>query len=1345
MKLDDSVKMAEIDARLAQLSPEKRALVLRRLSVEGKDSGRSRVLRTRSGERRLELSFAQQRLWFLEQWEGGGALYNIAQGWWLEGPLEVERLRAAFAQVVSRHESLRTALVSEHGEPRQQVLDEVAVELEVVDLRELAAEQARAEAQALAQALGRRGFDLARPPLLRVAVYRVGEHTHLLALVIHHIVADGWSLGVLWRELGACYAGRGEALPALPVQYADYAQWQRAQLQGAGLARQLGYWRSRLAELTTLELPTDRARPPAQSYRGARHALALSPELSAAIRQLSQRERVTPYMLLLAAFQVLLARYSGQDDIAVGSPIAGRTRSEFEGLIGFFVNTLVLRTDVSGNPRFSELLARVRETALEAYAHQEVPFEKLVEALRPERDPSRNPLIQVMFALHNAPGGGLALPGLGVTGQGLDTATAKFDLTLTLTDGPDGLHGSLAYATDLFDASTVARLAGHFTTLLEGIVAEPGTPVAELPLLGAAERHQLLVQWNDTASAYPREQCIHQLFEQQVGRTPGAVAVVCGDQRLSYAELNARANRLAHHLIGLGVGPAVLVGICLERSVELVVGLLAILKAGGAYVPIDSGYPTERLAFMLEDTQVPVLLTQQDLLGKLPPCDGHVLCLDRDRDRQRIAAQPATEPPCRATAESLAYVIYTSGSTGRPKGVMIQHRSLVNHMQWMIAELAFDPTDSVLQKTPISADAAVWEFFAPLLVGGRLLLASVDAHRDPEQLLSALREHGATTVQLVPSLFRVLAGDSRLADCTKLLRVLCGGEVLPSEAARDFFARSSAQLYNLYGPTETCIDSLAWKCRPEDGRMSLPIGRPIANTQAYVLDAQRQPVPVGVAGELYIGGDGVACGYWRRPELTAERFVADPFGGQSGGRLYRTGDRVRYLADGSIEFLGRLDTQVKLRGYRIEPGEIEAALTQQGQVRDAVVVVREDCGGDRRLVAYVVSQAPALDVAALRAALKRQLPDYMIPAAFVELAALPLTPNGKIDRKALPAPARVNGASGLERAAPQDNIARHLVRIWEILLKRDAVGMSDKFFDLGGNSLLAVQLMDQIEKSFQRRLPLDSLWFRGGTVETLAAQIRDEYRSGPNPELVAMKSGSRQPLFVIHTMGGNLFHYYELSRHLDADQPVYGLQARGVFGTGQPDRSVEAIAAHCLQSMRAAQPVGPYLIAGFSSGGVVAYEMAQQLNAAGEQVALLALLDTYAPQATKAKPLIKEFTGLLQGRSSLRQLQERAYFAVLHTMGLDRWRKLDTVGEAHRWAHWSYRPGPYAQPVELFVAEQSAARASIDGLGWSRWLLGGTRTHQLPGSHGDLVKVPVVEKLAALLQARIDAVCPARP
>jgi amino acid adenylation domain-containing protein len=1036
------------------------------------------------------LSDTQRRMWFLARLDPAHATYNQSLAYRLIGDIDVEALKRSVRLLARRHEILRTTYSLGDDEPRQVVHEDLKVELKCADLGALPKPQQSEAMQCLMRGEMQQAFNLETSAPLRMLLVRLDEREHVLLRVIHHIASDGWSIGIFERELSAGYAafakGTEPALPALAIQYADYAVWQREWLQGEVLEEQLAYWKSQLANVSTLELPADRPRPPVASDRGAHLIFELPAPLTAALKALGQREGATLFMTLLAAFQVLLYRYSGQQDIAVGAPIAGRRHTELEGLIGFFANTLVLRTDLSGNPPFRELLARVREIALGAYTHQDLPFEKLVEELAPARDLSRNPLFQVMFALQNAPGAALALEGLEVSRLPLAGHSAKFDLSLSVRESAEGLRASWEYATDLFDASTIERMARHFERLLEAIVADPQQRIAQLPLLSAAERHQLLVEWNDTAADYPKDRCIHELFEAQAARTPEAVAVVFEGRQLTYGELNARANQLAHYCIEIGVGRDVLVGLCMERSLELIVGLVGILKAGGAYVPLDPSYPKNRLAFMLNDTQAPVLLTQQGLLEQLPKYDERIVCLDRDW--LHISAHSVANAATNTDAEALAYVMYTSGSTGNAKGVMIGHRALVNHMTWMEVRFPLVATDRVLQKTSIGGDASVWELFAPLISGAQLVLAAPQVHRSPSDLVETAQRQAITVLQVVPSMLAAMLDESGLSQCRALRRLYCGGEVLGAEAARRFRARSSAELMNLYGPTEATIDATCHVCL-EDSDQTVSIGRPIANTRIYLLDGHGEPVPVGVPGELYIGGAGLARGYLNRPELTAEKFLPDPFSEAPGARMYRTGDLARYLPDGNIEFLGRIDHQVKVRGFRIELGEIEAVLAEHAAVRQAVVLAREDVPGDKRLVAYVVpADASFTDTGPLRAFLRVRLPDYMLPAAYVLLERLPLTPNDKVDRRALPAPHYGRDEAGDTFVPPRNALEETIAEVWCEVLELDRVGVHDNFFELGGHSLLSAQVLARLTRLLPVELPLRRI-FEAPTIAELAQDV----------------------------------------------------------------------------------------------------------------------------------------------------------------------------------------------------------------------------------------------------------------
>jgi amino acid adenylation domain-containing protein len=1054
----------------------------------------SAPIRRRARGAELPLSFAQQRLWFIDQLEPGNAAYNIPAVLRLEGYLSAAALEETLNRLVARHESLRTTFEAVEGRVRQVIHPAQPVTLPVIDLTHLAEAEREAEALRRAAAETQCPFDLARGPLLRVLLLRLAEERHVLVVTMHHIVSDGWSMSVLVREVsgiyGALMSGAEAQLDELSIQYADYALWQREWLTGEVLERQLDYWRAQLAGVSVLELPTDRPRPAAQTYRGAQHAFSVEADILERLGAVGQESGATLFMILLAAFKLLLHRYSGQSSISVGTPVAGRNHAETENLIGCFINTLVLRTDMDGDPVFVELLARVRETALAAYAHQDVPFEALVEHLQPERDLSRTPLFQVMFVMQNAPVEGLELPGLTLSPVLIESGTTQLDLTLSVRETGRGLELVFVYNTDLFAAATIRRMSRHLETLLRAVAVEPQARISTLALADAAERRQLLVEWNATAMPYPHAECLHEMFEAQVERTPQAVAVKFAQTELTYTELNRRANQLAHLLRGLGVGAETPVGVLAERSLEMVVGLLGILKAGGAYVPLDPDYPAERLAFMSADARVPVLLTQKRFAGSLPASQMRVVCLDDDS----IFVEGNEGNPARAaTGANAAYIIYTSGSTGRPKGVVNTHRGICNRLRWMQDAYKLTPADSVLQKTTFSFDVSVWEFFWPLLAGARLVMAQPGLQYDAAGLVETIMRERVTTLHFVPSMLGAFLNEPGVEECSSLRLVVCSGEALPVHLQKLFFDRlpESAELHNLYGPTEAAVDVTSWACRREDERPSVPIGRPIANTQLYLLDANMRPVPVGVAGELYLGGAGLARGYLDRADLTAEKFVPDPFSPTPGARLYRTGDLARYDNDGALDFIGRLDTQVKVRGFRVELGEIEAALARHPSVREAVVVARADEPGDTRLVAYVVSDEPQLSGSVLRVFLKEQLPDYLIPAAFVTLAALPLTASGKVNRLALPPPDAARPETAGDYVAPRAGVEQRLAQLWAEVLRVERVGVHDNFFDLGGHSILLIQIRSKLRDVFDRDVPMADL-FKYPTVSLLAQHLTRE-------------------------------------------------------------------------------------------------------------------------------------------------------------------------------------------------------------------------------------------------------------
>lgn len=1046
----------------------------------------------------LPLSFAQQRLWFLEQLSPGLSTYNVPISFRITGKLKIDILQQSLNEIIYRHEILRTTF-HEIGEKSTQVIaPSSSVQLAMRDFTDLPTAERETRIQQHLQAEAKRPFDLTKGPLLRVSIVRLGNADHVLSIVLHHIISDGWSTGIFLRELSTLYAahdaGCPSPLPGLPIQYADFSIWQRKALSGPLLEQQLAYWTKHLENTTAiLELPADHPRPSTQSYKGANYEVQISPQFIEALRSFAQHEGSTLFMVLLAAFQVLLYRYTGQPDFVIASPIANRHYEEIERLIGFFVNTLPLRAQLEGDLSFINLLKNVRETCLEAYANQDLPFEKIVDELQLPRDLSRNALCQVSFVLQNTSGYSLNLPGAEVKEISVSTDTSKFDLSLVVNTVNLNTSVAVEFNTDLFDPGTIERLVGHYQHLLESILADPTQKIATLSLLTEAEYHQLLVEWNDTSVKYARNKCIHELFEEQAKRTPENIAVVFRNEQLTYRELNEQADKLACYLRELGVGPDVLVGICLERSLEMVVGLYGILKAGGAYVPIDPGYPTERVAYMLQNSQANILLSQYAIKDKLPAFDGHIIYLDTNWEQAAHINHPASETNViKPSFSNLAYVIYTSGSTGQAKGAMLTHGSISNHMNWMQADYPLSQDDAVLQKTPFSFDGSVWEFYATLLVGGRLVMAEPGGQMDPAYLVQAIKEYEVTVLQSVPTLLDLLLREPDFASCLSLKRVFCGGEALEPRLVKQFIKLlPEVELVNLYGPTEATINSVVWRC-PKGTNIApttstIPIGRPIANMQAYILDSALQPVPIGVKGELHVGGQGVGRGYLFKPELTKEKFIPNPF---AIGLIYKTGDWCRYLPDGNIEFLGRMDYQVKIRGFRIELGEIEAVLEQYAGIHKAVVVARTEPTGQKRLVAYftvkgdVIIDADKI-VSSIRNHLKQYLPVYMVPHAFVLLEQLPLTPNGKIDRKALPEPDNATTvAASAEFIPPATPTEQVLADIWADLLGVQQVGRHDNFFELGGDSIISLQFISRAQSKGLYLTPRQV--FEAQTIEALA-------------------------------------------------------------------------------------------------------------------------------------------------------------------------------------------------------------------------------------------------------------------
>lgn len=1189
----------------------------------------------------IPASYGQRRMWFLNQLEGPSPTYNIQQAVTLRGALDHDVLRAALSDVVARHEVLRTTYAETDGNLVQHILGvhEVQPALDIVDSGSAVVDEQVEHAS-------RYCFDLQSEIPVRASLFSVADDHHVLLVLTHHIANDGTSEGVLLRDLTTAYEarvlGKAPGWPPLPVQYSDYVLWHQELLGSEGdpgsvLSQELSYWRDTLAGAPpVLELPYDRPHPAVPTHRGDRVTFSVDADRHQSLMRLARENDSTLFIVLQAATAALLKRLGAGDDLPIGTGVAGRTDEALDDLIGFFINTLVVRTDASGNPSFAELIGRARQSALGAFAHQDLPFDRVVEELVSSRSLSRSPLFQVMLMLRNNVVTDLSLAGVQGTVDPINAHVAKFDLLINVNESysaagasgaigqASGLDFVIEYATDVFDASTVRRVADMLATLIGAVATDPDTGILDVELLDDSERQQL-VEWNDTTRPVAPA-TLPQLFQAQVARTPEATAVVFEGTNLSYAQLDERVNRLARLLICQGVGPEKLVALALPRSVELVVAILATVKAGAAYLPVDPDYPVERIAYMLEDAAPAVVITDNTVLPALPHGLAPLL-LDTPQTAQTLAAMEAGPVRDAERLEPLlpahpAYVIYTSGSTGRPKGVTVPHHGVVNWLQWMQAEYGLGADDRVLQKTPACFDVSVREFFWPLVEGATLVVAKPEGHKDPGYLAELIQQQQVTTVHFVPSMLAVFLQEPTAAGCTALRRVLCSGEALPTELAEQFHGVLDAALHNLYGPTEASIEVSYCAYEPGIRTTTVPIGRPVWNTRLHVLDSRLRPVPVGVPGELYLAGEQLARGYVNRPGLTAERFVADPFGAP-GARMYRTGDVVRRLGDGRVEYLSRVDDQVKIRGFRIELGEVEAALLSHPDVTQAVATVREDRPGDKRLVSYVVGGD--IDPAHVKKQCATQLPDYMVPTAVMVLDALPVNSNGKLDRSSLPAPALTDAGDGSR--GPRNAHEEALCQLFAEVLGVPKVGVDDNFFDLGGHSLLAAKLIGRIRTEHGVHLGMRD-FFEAPTVAVLAGRVASSPRSGESNALPVLlplnSSGNKSPLFCIHPAAGIGWVYSGLLRHLGPDIPLYALQARGLSEPDALGADLEEIAADYVRQIRSVQASGPYHLLGWSFGGGVAHEVAVQLEADGESVALLAVLDGY-PAELGASAVVREF------------------------------------------------------------------------------------------------------------------------
>ena len=1351
--------MSTTYAEIAHLDPaQKRALL-------------EQLLREKSRRPKLfPLSFAQQRLWFLDKLQPNSAAYNVPTVVRLTGPIELDPFRKALDMVVERHESLRTTFEGNDDSPAQKINPPSAVNLQLFDLQPLPHTEQKSESDRIISEEIRKPFDLGKDLMIRATLIRIAHDDHILILVTHHVASDEWSLRILFREWAAHYTGiregRQVTLPELPIQYADFAQWQREWLESDEYKKQLEYWSGRLQSPPVLQLPTDRAHPATQTFNGALYGRLIPKDLVDRLKVFSRQERCTLFMTLLAAFKVLMYRYTQQQDIIVGCPIAGRNRLETEPLVGFFVNTLPVRTALSGDVNFRALLKTVRESTLGAYANQDMPFDKLVEELHPERSSTHMPFVQVIFSLNNEFVEEQIFPGVRSEEIEVDTRTSKFDLTVIAKDTAHGLNTVIEYNTDLFDEGRIDRLLGHFQQVLESALTKPDAAISRLELITATERKQLTAAWNKTERDYPRDATVSELFEAQVARNPAAVALQFDDKTITYSELSLRSNQIAQYLLRNGVGDRSLVGVYMERSIEMVAAFLGILKAGAAYVPLDLSYPKERIEFMMSDTRMPVILTQTSLQKDLPP-GARIIALDAER--KSIETLPAEPPRVAVTPESLAYVIYTSGSTGKPKGVAVPHRG-ITRLVLNTDYVSLSPMDRIAQASNASFDAATFEIWGALLNGASAVGISKDVALSPSDFAEVLRKEEITTIFLTTALFNQLAREVPGAFAS-LTNVLFGGEAVDPKWVRAvLLCNPPKRLLHVYGPTENTTFSTWYEVKQVSDGKTVPIGKPIANSTLFILGPEMQPVPIGVPGEIYVGGDGLAVGYWERPDLTAEKFVRNPFSADPAARLYRTGDVGRFDTEGNVEFVGRIDHQIKLRGFRIELGEIEALLTRHPKVSNAVTMLREDMPGEKRLVAYLIPKGDEPSGAELKAYLKEHLPEYMVPAAIVVMQKFPLTPNEKIDRKALPAPEQNRPDLDRTFLAPRDAIEQQLAKIWEKVLGVQPIGVADNFFDLGGHSLLAVRVFSQIEKTLGKKLPLATL-FRAPTIQEIAAVIREDNQAKSWSTIVDIQpKGSRPPFFWIHTLGGDggggFFYYRKLAELLGLDQPSFGIRS-----PQEPFSRIEEMAKFYIKEIRKFQPAGPYYLGGFCFGGNVAYEMAQQLTKAGETVGLLVMLESSPPNichkqewsATAAKyslenivENVKDFVNVspeqklallkTKGKRLTEKFKKR--IAPTHEgtpVALNQILDLSTYPEGYviyAETHWNalthYHPQPYAGEITLFRAKKQGLSNFNHSLGWDALVGDRVNVTVVPGTHESMLQEPNVQIVAAKLRSLLE-------
>lgn len=1330
-----------------------------------------------SRDRELPLSFSQERMWFIHQLDPQSTAYSVVGAVRLKGKFVLTAMEQSLHELIKRHESLRTNFPAIDGRPIQRIAPSLELPIKQFDLCEAPAGEQEAWAKQILTTEASQPFDIENDPLLRVGIIKIRETEHILLLNLHHLITDGWSMTVFGRELMEIYkalsTGSVPNLPPLKIQFADYAYWQRQWFQGDVLETHLAYWRRQLADLTPLNLPTDHPRPLVQTYNGSFVAAQLDENLLADVRALANAEGVTPFMIELAIFQVLLYRYTGQTDLVVGTPIANREWLQSESLIGSLVTTLALRANLTGDPTFREFLRRVRETTLEAYTYQSLPFARLVAELNPTRDTSYSPLAQVMFNVINVPMPSFDLGEMEFEQIEVDRAGTQFDLGFTLVDMSLQKSIRVEYNQDLFDRATIERMLGHYLELLRAVVRNPDHSIAKLPLLSTAEKHLLLEERNATGRAFNLDQTLVQAFETQVEKTPYATALFFTENAYTYSELNAWSNQLARYLIQKGIKPAARVGLYLHRSYDTVAAILAILKAGATYVPLDPDYPLQRLEFMVQDADLTAIIASSEtaeLAHKLCPLGSQVI--DLATEKEAIKAQASNKLVSLDKANTPAYIIYTSGSTGRPKGVIGTQQGVLNRAAWMWRVYPFETGEVLCHKTSLNFIDAVWEIFGPLLRGIPAVILPASSVKDPDVLVKTLSSYRVSRITLVPSLLKVILethpglGKELLA----LRLVVSSGEVLPAPLAHRFRGIvPQARLLNLYGSSEASGDSTYYEVTNQSPHDFIPLGNPMDNVELYILDAQLQLVPLGIPGELYIGGVGLALGYLNQPELTEERFLTNPFA--NGEKLYRTADWVRYLPDGNLQYLGRQDDQVKIRGMRVSTGEVVEGLKHYPGVVEAAVIVRQDQTGNNQLTGFVVPQkGTSIEMSQLRAFLTTHLPSHMVPARLENVEVLPLTPNGKLDKQALNRLVGATQAVASEPVAPSNDLEAQLLAIWQRLLELPAIGMTDDFFALGGHSLMAVRLTAEIEKEFGLKLPL-SILFQTPTPARLAAYIQDwckETALGteiPYSPLVPIQpNGSQPPFFCVHGIGGSVLRYSALANFMGEDQPFYGLEALPGRSDKEVYGSVEALARYYIKAIQTIQPEGPYYLGGYSFGGTIAYEMAGQLTTQGHSIGLLGVFDFPAPKQGYEVPHVnliflgglaknlpnwwRDFVGFgIGGRLERIRRKLEAYTHLRRNKGkitLSYFEK-DITQAPHEvqgllkqlfQALVNYQPKPYAGKVAVFQASRQPLICSYDPtLCWDKLAKGGVDVYSIAGAHHNLIDEPQVQVLANCLRA----------